>query len=590
MNLLLRFLPVVVLLLSMPILAPAASIREAMPESTMLLVELPAPQKFVDHLRTTRLGALLTDAKRIDAVLALFKKSEDGAAWKRMLDNLAEDGLTPEDVPTLLSGRLGMAMGMPTTEERQEDKDGEVMPLVTFWIEPGEALITRMRDSLMQDRPNRRHRITKDTIAGRAVFIAESNPDYKPKDDEDEDGQDEAQILLYEGGRALCFMTSQAQLPALRTHAATVLGRLAGDGSGGMQARLQSLPHLNTELPGATMLDLHADHRKLLSMLDEHEREEAEKMLRAFGLDQSQGASLRLALDAGGILRCRMRVHLPEPHQGFSAIFDGQHVRQGELPAWMGADLISAGRMALSLPKLRTAIIEVFTAMQPDQAGVMVGMVEGMIAGQLGMPLATLLDAFGTDWSFGLFPDKGDAEAEVPTRMALMVDAADAETLASFLNKLAPSMGGAIEDLDGQVRLSFPGAEGAQLILAHKKLILAIGEGVGDAAVANLANPPAGDAALANAAWAKRAIGLLGGSEPAIGFSIDDQSRAMEHSLDQMRTLLDEAPTGLDLGEMIEAIAPAEADLKAAFDVGASGLRMLKDGLAIDMLFKLPAK
>ncbi len=568
----------------------AATVREALPERTLAVVELPAPATAAAKLEGTRLGAYLLDRGRRDAVLALLRKHQ-ADEMRAFEEGMAKVGMGMDDLAGLLAGRCGVAVAA----HRHPERGAQV--LITMWTEPGEALVGKMVAAVERLAADGTVKMVAEELVGRRVLSVTGS-------DVQADSAEPMAMLVADGGRMLAFVGEQREAADLRTLAGETLTRLAGTGEGGMQARLQATPFLARGPAGTPLIEAVFDPRPLLASLPEAERAEVMPKLVAMGVDQSHGAAMGMSIDEGGVLRTSMRIHAPAPRRGIPAMLDDAALTPPAIPAWADASVVSFMSLAVDLRRMYERVRELTVAISPDSA-LGFDMANTQASGMLGHDIPTLLAAFKGPIIAMAYPKpKADQRAagegvEAPAASAqqdpvvFALPLADEAMLKGVVRKLIPLAGGAValEDEPEAMTIRSPMADTVSAAIARGHLVIAVGKDLLARALGNLATPPAGEAALATQPWVRRALAQIQPG-PTVGLALEHQREAVGGAMDDLLgILLSQAFAGADgLGDELRRIIPDSAQTREMFDVGGGSLRMVADGWAFDSAGLLPLR
>ncbi len=313
-------------------------------------------------------------------------------------------------------------------------------------------------------------------------------------------------------------------------------------GLGPFTQRAMQVKGLHDAMPaGVVGLELMVDLRAGMEVLAQFDDdEEVAPALDTLGLHQLGFAAMRWSLD-GNVMRTGMFLEAPAPRKGLVGALDQEPIDPVP-PAWAPADVLNYNQISLDLGKFYTLLKQMVIEVGGQDAANMFQMAEAQAMAMLQADMATLLSSLGHKHVIMTHaPKENDADADaeedpfsqVPTqRTAIVWQLQDEQVWQRMMQVViggmfAPMSQGALQPAEEQGftgwRMNQPPVQGG-LFMGKGFLVLGIGDGVVETALAALSNPPEGDAALRTSKTYRRA-GELMKLRPGLNFQVADFNR-----------------------------------------------------------------
>jgi hypothetical protein len=651
---------VLLLCLPLTVLAQELSSWQCLPEETIAAVRVPAGHDFIDALRQrTKLGAVLLSDERIERFKAIFREHR-GGEWDQMVANMRKHGFEPDDFLQLFRGEAGTSLvieqvdgrplmvtlswGEPGAEAAKRligafataaDKvDADGLAVTREDIELAGLEVIHLTIPIVE-------------LVGDVDFDAQwqrepddaAPPAFDDDDEDDDAGDDPIQpqvvnhwhVMVAQRGDRVLLATAQAQLPAdVRAaidagddvdagqwdgveQARGVFARFiaAHDGEGGAFAqRLVDVPGMDSALPGGeTAIEMYASTERLVrlgQMFDTSGQFNAQ-LVDKLGLNGVGMFGWRMSLE-GQNFRNGMFVQMPAPRRGIPAMFE-QPEQEPKPPAWVPADVYQYQHISLDLGKLYTAIKQLAIEVGGEEIGFYFQMAEAQAMQMVQADMATVLSALGTRHSILTYvptlaevPGEAAVAAVPVQRTALVWELKDEmvwQRTMQMIGALAQAGGGQMRFAEEQGftgwRYTQPPMEGG-LFIGKGFMVLGIGSGAVENALASLSHPPDGDAALVNTSETQRGGDLLP-LRAGLLYQIVNAARHTEAIREMMlfsfnggfvaqAGMMDERQAALmrDLGDLF----PSSEQMRGMIGVGVGQGWIDEHGLSVQSVLELP--
>lgn len=327
--------------------------------------------------------------------------------------------------------------------------------------------------------------------------------------------------------------------------------------------------------------------------------------LAMLGLDDVGGVVWRHAF-IDGCWRSTVAATLPAPRHGLLSILD-QQCDACDVPAFVTSETVGFTQISLDLGAAFRSVRELLIA-EPDAERLANMFMVADVQAQtwLGSDVATVLTSLGSRHWVLTFPPRiaaALAEARTASKVGAAAEPVTADSLAvvweiedetpfgKLLGRLAPLVGGELQDEQGFQGLRIPG--GAAAFVGSGHLVLAVGEGTLEKTLSAIRNPPSGPASLRESGALRRARELVP-LPPARMFGISDATRS-GGTLGMLRELAaglepeDVEATYRDLLAAGQKILPTAREMEGMFGVGSTVLRMTDNGVVLETAWELPA-
>jgi hypothetical protein len=534
-------------------------------------VELPDLGAFWSAYSRTRLIQLFSEQGRGEQMLALARKhagAEAEAEFGAFTASLAKHGLAPADLGLVATGGpLGVAVLQLGLDAQQEPQFGALL-----WCEPAGDLTDRLLQALdraVEEHPNevRRTDIDADGLQVRMLTpVQEPRPavpapaagdeagDLEEDMEESEREQPVVQIVRHER-RLVVLLTA----PALAETARGSLRQAAlGTGQGAFLTRIAaSGARADLDANQLPMFHAYGDLRPFWRQLENaaqtaktkpHNERDADpdqgdngtdmalKVLRSTGLLGIETLALSSGFAPTGQIQTQGTIIVPQAQRtGLMKLVDVPPQRC-VVPAWAPADAIGYSQLAVDLPALYSAGIEIAQAVGGEDFAPRLKGFEAMAQGFLGMPVSQLLSAFGDRIQVAALPSKPGATPEAPVRDAQVwaMPLRNEETLRGLVQNLGQfvaSQGGTYADEQGFAVLRFtpPTDAGNEfaVFVGRGHIGFAQGSGLASQVMGDLVAPPA--EGLAASAVMQRGQAMLSG-QPALVIQCQDTGAVLANA------------------------------------------------------------
>ena len=635
-------------LVSICLLGPARaqgeqSIWQSLPEETALAIRIANGTEFLEAMRAnTKLGAVLLSQERIERIKEIIEQQEEGQEFN---ENLAQYGVTLDDMLALLAGESGYALAVI----EEDEADLNEMPLFVGigWVEPGEELAERFLDAIgksVEDQADEGEPLSRVDfeINGLPVmqltvgsFGTVDDMEFELDEVEVEEheereidfGEDDLDIgppplkyhrmlLIRLGGRLLVTHTfnptEEVEAPGHVESLTAILTHLISAhrerDPGEFTARMMADENVQDvfDLAGIAAFEVLIDLARVIEMANTQPQVSA--VMESLGLENLGPTALRLTLD-DTIMRNALFVGAPAPRQGLLALLD-QPPLQAEPPAWVPANVVSYNHVSADLGQIYLHIKQMILQAAGEEARMMfqAGEMQVMVMTQADLP--TILSSLGHRHMVLTFehsfqqPDQGPQfgpAVPMQQRMAIVWHVTDEALWTRILQVVAAMTQNTGNPLHLTEEQGFRGLRISQgpitggLFLGKGNLIFALGPSVIEATLSSLNSPPTDKNALLTSDTFARAQTLLK-LEPGLNFQVMDGDRYVHTMNKIMNTLFNMVFHGpvsnrdpdREIIAQLKDLMPTDEELEHVLGVSTNYILVNDDGLVGQGISELP--
>lgn len=384
----------------------------------------------------------------------------------------------------------------------------------------------------------------------------------------------------------------------------------AGGEMGPFAQRAMDAKGLHGAMPaGVPAFEVMVDFKALTGAVEQFDDHgEIAPVFKAMGMDQFGFAALRWSLD-GNMMRGGAFLQAKAPRKGLLAALDQKPIKS-QPPAWVPYDVLDYTHVSFDLGKFYKLIKQMVIEAGGQDAAQGFQMAEQQTQMMLQADVASVLSSLGHQHIILTYPpvanqqDAADEDQpfmpQMNQRTALVWQVTDEQLwqrIMQMIGGFAQMSNGALVFAEEQGfsgwRLNQPPVQGG-LFLGQGHLVVAIGSGVVEAALAALSNPPDGDAALVNSDTFKRA-GQIMDLKPGLAFNVSDMQRVMKYMRDNFSTsftgMAQAGMMGDDAMQALKAlmdIFPSEKEMQGMFGVVTSTTYVDENGMVSHSILELP--
>lgn len=615
---------------------------DCLPDDTMLAVRIPNGQAFLQALRqNSKFGAVGLSEERLGRVTELIRQ-QAGAAWDRMVQEMGQFGLGPDDWHLMYQGDLGYAV------IAKSRPDAEPLAVGLMWAEPGGDLAARIMkaiDQAVAEQPQSVHPVRRRSYhlagqkithlafpktAANVIEDAVQIDDFEPIEEAEDHVVDYVHVMVTTMGPRILLAHSivgfQEGLALLEPDAQKIeLDAASGfkeatssfvefikahqaGGNGKFASRIMAAPGVAEAMPeGLVGIDFVMDMSRIMALIEQNEDGAEVDMIKAIGLDGLGPLAVRVSLDQT-TLRASVALSAAAPRRGLLQLFD-QPVRPATPAAWVDSSVASYSHLNVDLASTYQMLKEILSeAMEPQQAQMIFGSAEMFCNMMTRTDVSTFLGSIGEQHIILQYPPREGADS-MPSqqRVAFIWDLKDEQVWLNLIQSLMAQAGQAqggpqikqvqMHGFSG-VHVDVPGTEGG-LFIGHRRVVVAVGPGVSEQVLSMVAQGPVGGS-LRDGALYRQGSQILP-PRPGISYSITDSGPFVRRSLKAVKKMVQAGASGVrpgafdqqpqaipaELAAVIEQLLPTEAEVVGMFGVNVQQAYVTDGGLVMQAALEL---